>query len=142
MTRLLLAAALLAAGQAQAKSDRCFNAYVGGNSRTTTAIFKRRRLQGGGPTWAAILEAQVKSYTTFIREQDHYSDDMPGFGSPIIVTFRKAQTWYILDDEGDGAIFCAGDRALLEAVRADYVRLNKDSKALEQALDRLGPEIE
>jgi hypothetical protein len=43
-------------------------------------------------------------------------------------------TRYILDDEGDSAVFCAGAPALLEVTRAEYVRLNADSKALEGAL--------
>jgi hypothetical protein len=126
---------------ASATPNQCFSLTVGANSRGTKAVFKRRHLQSGGPTWSAILETAVKSYTTFIREGDGTAADMPGFGVPMVVTYRNAQTWYVIDDEGDAAIFCSGDKALLNAARADYERLNKDAKALERMLDRFDPRV-
>jgi len=48
-----------------------------------------------------------------------------------------------LDDEGDEAIFCAGDKTLLGAVRADYQRLNADPKSLDAVLGQIPtPELE
>jgi hypothetical protein len=117
----------------------CFNLAVKANSKGTTAVFKQRHLQGGGESWAAILESLVKGYTKFVRESHDYAPGMPHFGIPNIVTYRDVETWYILDDEGDVAVFCAGDPELLKAARADYDRLNSDGKALEEALDHLGP---
>jgi hypothetical protein len=127
------------ASAAPKRPNKCFTMVYGANSRGTNAVFERRHLQSGGPTWAAIIESVVKGYTTFIRHSDGYTPDMPGFGSPTIVRFHGAQTWYVLDDEAEAAIFCAGDKALLGAARADYDRLNKDAKALEHAIDGVDP---
>jgi hypothetical protein len=128
--------------QPAADARRCFTADAAANRRATRALFERRDLQGGGPTWSAILEAVVKGYTTFVRASDGYVAGMPHFGTGTIVTFRGRQTWYLLDEEGDAATFCAGDKQLLAQVRADYDRLNGDARALEQALDRIGSTIE
>ena len=151
--RLLLAALAIAAGTASVAasaapnqrksaataSGKCFTLAYGANSRGTNALFERRKLQSGGPTWAAIIASAVKSYTTFVRYADSYTPDMPGFGGAVIVRYRKTLTWYVLDDEAEAAIFCAGDKALLAEARADYERLNKDAKALERAIDRADP---
>jgi hypothetical protein len=135
----LILALLLPLPSPAAPRKACFDLLAEANSRGTNAVFERRKLQGGGPTWAAILESVVKRYTSFIREADGYTADMPGFGAPMIVRYRKTRTWYVLDDEAAGAIFCAGDKALLNAARTDYQRLNKDAKALEQAIDLVDP---
>ena len=140
---VVVAAALgvaLAAGATPAKPrDPCFSMTAGMNSGGTNALFARRELQGGGYTWAAIVGALVEGYTKLIRVADGYSGAMPHFGQPMIVRYRGAQTWYILDEEGDAAVFCAGEPALLDAVRADYKRLNGDANALERAIDRVPP---
>ena len=138
---LAIGAASVAASAAPKQPNKCFNMVYGANSRGTNAVFERRHLQSGGPTWAAIIESVVKGYTTFVRHSDSYTPEMPGFGSPTIVRFRGAQTWYVLDDEAEGAIFCAGDKALLAAARADYDRLNKDAKALDHAIDGVDPSV-
>ena len=103
-----------ASAPAAPKREVCFEATYAMNSRGTNAVFARRHLQGGGPTWAAILETVVRGYT------------------PAVAADR-----YRFDDEGDAVLFCAGDAALRDVVRADYKRLNGDAKALERAIDRV-----
>ena len=147
---LAFAAALALAAPRDASAGRtraepaappsCFRLDARWTSKASNAVFKKRHLQAGGPTWTALLTPIVKGQTTFLRESTDYSPDMPHFGVPVVVTFRGAQSWYILDDEGDSATFCAGDAALLETVHAEAQRLNQDQKALEEALDRLAPE--
>jgi hypothetical protein len=93
--------------------DKCFTVSVEGNSRATHALFERRHLQGGGPTWAAILDVALKSLPKF------------------------AGVAYDLDDEGDGVLVCTAADATLSVARAEYNRLNKDAKALAKMIDRV-----
>ncbi len=109
----LAVAAPTFAGEGRAR--KCFTVAVGANSKGTNALFARRHLQGGGPTWRAILETAVKA--------------MPS----------AARTPYDFDDEGDAALFCTDDAALMAALRAEYRRLNSDAKALAAAIDRVPP---
>src|SRR5437764_1369227 len=48
--------------------DHCFSLAFSMNSRGTNELFRRRNLQAGGPTWAPLLLAFVRGYTTFIRQ--------------------------------------------------------------------------
>ena len=121
--RRALAACVVAGGvafalvaRAEPKRDLCFDVTYAMNSRGTNAVFERRHLQGGGPTWAAILETVVRGYR------------------PSVAADR-----YRFDDEGDAVQVCAADAALRDAVRADYKRLNGNAKALEAAIDRVPP---
>ncbi len=109
---LLLASAGLAAA-ASPKLDVCFDVTYAMNSRGTNAVFERRHLQGGGPTWRAILETVVRGYKPPVADR------------------------YRFDDEGDAVQICTSDATLRDAVRADWKRLNGDAKALERAIDRV-----
>ncbi len=119
MTRAIVAAVVVtAAGSialAAPKREVCFEVTYEMNSRGTNAVFARRHLQGGGPTWRAILETVVRGYQPPVADR------------------------YRFDDEGDAVQVCASDAALRDAVRADYKRLNSDAKALEHAIDRVPP---
>jgi hypothetical protein len=95
--------------------DKCFEVSYGGNSRGTRAVFARRHLQSGGPTWAAILEVAYKS--------------LPAL----------AGVAYDLDDEAEGVLVCTGDARSMVVARAEYNRLNKDAKALAKMIDRVPP---
>jgi hypothetical protein len=133
--RLLLPMILAFPSLATAK-EKCLNFLATKNSRGTQALFERRHLQGGGPTWIAILGKIVDDKTTFVREAEG------DFGVKNIVLFEKRQTWYVADEEGEGAIFCTADVPFFQAVRAEYNRLNKDAKALEAIVVQLGSKIE
>jgi hypothetical protein len=122
-----------------AGDPKCFSVGYGQNSVETTALFARRDLQGGGPTWAGVLGVVIRKHATFVREVTRHERDMPGFGVPSVMRYAGRETWLILDDEGEGAIVCAGDPGLLHDVRADYDRLNTNVKELERALDKVPP---
>jgi hypothetical protein len=141
VTRWLALAVIVVASAAHAepKAERCFSITSGMNSRGTNAVFNKRHLQGGGPTWRAIVESVMQAYAKPLRPADPHTPGMPGFGLAMIAAFHGAETWYVVDDEADAAIFCAGDPALLAAVRADHKRLNGNAKALNDALARIPP---
>ncbi len=117
----------------------CFSVGYGQNSVGTTALFARRDLQSGGPTWVGVLGVVVRRHATFVREVTKRERDMPGFGAPSIVRYSGRETWVIVDDEGEGAILCAGDPALLQELRADYDHLDANAKELERTLDKVPP---
>lgn len=125
--------------EGDAGDSKCFSVGYGQNSAGTTALFARRDLQGGGPTWTGVLGVVARRHATFVREVSKRERDMPGFGSPSVMRYGGKETWLILDDEGDGAIVCAGDPGLLGDLRADYERLNADAKELERTLDKVPP---
>jgi hypothetical protein len=123
--------------QAPPAAHSCLNVTVGQNSRGTIEVFERRSLQGGGPTWAALLKVFVQRHTTTIAETHAYRAGMPGFGVPFVARYRGGETWFILDEEGDGAILCSGTVDLLNDVRAEYERANSDQLELERALNEV-----
>ena len=96
--------------------DKCFTISFDGNSRATNALFARRHLQGGGPTWAAIMDVALKS--------------LP----------KLAGVAYDLDDEADNVLVCTAADVTLALARAEYARLNKDVKALARTIDRVPKE--
>lgn len=108
--------AVLACGAAGAGEGHCFDVLYTANSRATNALFKRRHLQGGGPTWAAILESEARRL-------------MP-----------KRAASLDFGDESDAVRICSSDPSLLATIRADYERLNKDAAALAKAIDRVPPD--
>lgn len=95
--------------------DKCFEITYSGNSKGTQALFDRRRLQSGGPTWTAIMEVALKS--------------LPAL----------AGVAYDLDDEAEGVLVCTAEAKTIAVARAEYQRLNKDAKALAKTIDRVPP---
>src|SRR3954468_23358082 len=65
-SRIFILAALLALPAAAKKRDLCFETH-GKTSKKAAALFEKRKLQGGGPTWLAILEEVVKTRTRLVR---------------------------------------------------------------------------
>jgi hypothetical protein len=126
-------------GDADAGDSKCFSVGYGQNSAGTTALFARRDLQGGGPTWAGVLGVVARRHATFVREVSKPERDMPGFGLPSVMRYGAHETWLIVDDEGEGAIVCAGDPAFLQELRADYERINANARELERTLDKVPP---
>jgi hypothetical protein len=121
-----------------APADRqpCFETH-GQASATSTAVFARRDLQGGGPTWAAVLHVLVRRHGTVGAPWTKASP--VGFGAAYDVAYAGAATWYALDDEAEGAVFCAGSPALLRDVSSEFAKVNADGALLEQALDQADP---
>ena len=102
-----IAAALGFGGTACAKNKphACFEVAAGANSASTRAVFAERKCQGGGVTWAALLQVladrrgQVEAVETAT----------PGW-TGAVYTLGGAR--FSLDDEGDTVQFCADDPAL------------------------------
>ena len=117
-------------------ATRCFETH-GQTSKAASEVFERRNLQGGGPTWAAVLEVVVRRHGTVGAA---WTTAPPvGFGAAFDVIYRDTRTWYVTDDEAEGAVFCAGSPALLGEVSADFAELNRDPALLERALDEANP---
>ena len=120
------------------KPDRCFETH-GKTSKKAAALFEKRNLQGGGPTWLAILDSVIKERTKFVRQAgraEYEAYQAPG--EITIVRYRDRETWYSNDDEAEGAIFCFGDQELLAEIKKEHKRLNQDVAALAKLLDRIG----
>jgi hypothetical protein len=119
-------------------AQACFDTH-GRTSAAAKAVFDRRRLQGGGPTWRSILEVVVRRHAEIIgpRAGDPTPAGPDGeFRDAYQVRRGSATTWFSADDEGDGVRFCAGDRGLLRDVSGEFERLNADPVALEHAVDQ------
>jgi hypothetical protein len=116
---------------------RCYTITVAHNSAGTNALCERRQLQCGGPTWAGVVGVLLRRHAAVLGQARGYAADMPGFGVPYEVTFERARTWVIIDDESDDVIMCSGSRALLQVLRAEYERLNQDAAALSATLDQV-----
>jgi hypothetical protein len=112
----------------------CFDAYYDDNTQGTNSIFRNEHLQGGGPTWAALLQVFVRRHGDGIRALTEPPRGAPPYGASWSISFAGRMTWFLLDEEGEGARFCAGDPALLAAVRDDYGMANHDGAVLQQAL--------
>lgn len=116
----------------------CFDTH-GRTSAATKAVFDRRRLQGGGPTWRSILEVVVRRHTEIVGPR---TDEPPPTGpdgefrDAYQVRYGSATTWFSTDDEGDGVRFCAGDPALVREVSGELERLDADPVALEHVVDQ------
>jgi hypothetical protein len=121
-----------------AKPRACFDTH-GRTSAAAKALFDRRRLQGGGPTWRSILEVVVRRHAEIVGAR---TDETPPvaaddeFRDAYQVRYGAATTWFSADDEGDGVRFCAGDPDLVRAVSGDFEQLNADPAALEHAVDQ------
>ena len=116
----------------------CFDTH-GRTSAVANALFDRRRLQGGGPTWRSILEVVVRQRAEIVGPR---TDEAPPTGpegefrDAYQVRYRSATTWFSADDEADGVRFCAGDPGLVREVSREFDRLNADPDALERAVDQ------
>ena len=75
----------------EAPATRCFETH-GETSKAASQVFERRQLQGGGPTWAAVLEVIVRRHGTVGAA---WSTASPvGFGEAFDVSYLGARTWY------------------------------------------------
>lgn len=106
----------------------CFDARVAQNSEQTRQVFSARRCQGGGVTWAALLDVLAR------RRGSVSPLDAPAPGWTGAVYTLNGQTRFSIDEEGDGARFCAGTAELSASIRRDYQRLNEDPAELRRAM--------
>ncbi len=120
----------------QTMPQACFDTH-GRTSAAAKALFDRRRLQGGGPTWRSILEVVVRQHAEIVGPRaDEAALAAPDgeFRDTYQVRYGRATTWFSADDEDDGVRFCAGDPDLLRDVSSEFDRLNADPVALEHAV--------
>lgn len=113
----------------------CFDTHRR-TSAAASALFKARGLQGGGPTWLAVLDVVVRRHATVVGPWTTFPFPMAGLGAASAVRYRGADTWIVTDDEASGVLFCAGDAALFAAVSTELDRLNADPPELTRALDQ------
>jgi hypothetical protein len=107
---LISIAVVVAACGASASAKKrvaCFDATPDHTSPQARALFEARHCQGGGVTWAAILEALAR---------------------------RHGKARFTVDDEADAARFCSDDAQLLAAVRRDYATVNRDAGELRRVM--------
>lgn len=124
-----IGALLFAGGCARQKSRACFDATTAANGASTRALFAARRCQGGGVTWAPLL--QVLARRRGPGAPVPVEEPTPGW-TGAVYTLNGAL--FSVDEEGDAARFCSSDAGLFAAVRAGYQRLNADAGALRQAM--------
>lgn len=117
-----------------ARDPRCFDVVASDNSRATNAEFGARELQGGGPTWASLLQVFAHRHAEEVAPLAAPPADAPGHGAAWSAKLRDGLTWFVLDDEADAARFCAGDARLLEGVRQEYEAANRDRATLAKAI--------
>jgi hypothetical protein len=106
----------------------CLDVTAGENSPQTRKVFAARRCQGGGVTWAGILDVLA-------AHQGHVepvTEPTPGWSGAVYTLDRHAR--FSIDDESDAARFCADDPQLLATVRRELARLNTDPGALAQTM--------
>ncbi len=120
---------------------RCFVIEASANSTGTSHVFARRHLQGGGPTWEAIMRRVVTRRLTVVTVDATPTADAPQFGRHFAVRQGRKSTWVLLDDEGDAATVCAGDAGVRDLLRAEYERLNGSASALRRMVGH-GDDIE
>jgi hypothetical protein len=84
-------------------------------------------------TWAPILMVLVarRGATAPVL------GPVPGMTGDVATLDGK--THFAIDEEGNAARFCSDDRGLLEAIRADYARLNRDAAELRRAMAEASP---
>jgi hypothetical protein len=106
----------------------CFEVTAADNSPQTREVFAARRCQGGGATWAGILDVLA-------ARQGHVEPvtaPTPGWAGAVYTLNRR--TRFSIDDESGAARFCADDRQLLATMRREVARLNAAPDALTRAM--------
>lgn len=122
--------------RAAAHERRCFHVVATDNSPSTRAVFEAKRCQGGGVTWAAILDALVRRRGT----SEPIEDEVPGWtGDVRTLSWNGDVARFAIDDEGDEALFCTDSDRLLQDVQADVKRLNGRAAELEGAMGEADP---
>jgi hypothetical protein len=114
----------------------CFDTHDR-TSPEARAVFDRRHLQGGGPTWGAVLNVSVARHAQVVGPWKDAERPMGDRGPAFEVHYVTATTWFTLETVADGARFCGGHPGLVREVRRDFEQLNADPRLLEAALDQV-----
>jgi hypothetical protein len=115
---------------------KCLDVMAESNSPSTTAVFEARDCQGGGVTWAALLNVVTR----------RHGKVSPVEGAPTgwtgevqSLTSADDLALFSIDEEGDAARFCTNSPGLLEAMRREVALLNQDRAALLRAMSEAVP---
>jgi hypothetical protein len=128
--RLPLLLVAVAAGSAAGSPQRrieCFSATAASTSSQARARFAARHCQGGGVTWAPILEALARRHARVVA----VDEATPGWTGAV---FTDGKMRFSVDDEADAARFCSDDGKLLAAVRRDYATVNANAEELRRVM--------
>jgi len=106
----------------------CFEMTVAANSPGTRAVFEKRKCQGGGVTWSAILYVLAARQGQVAAIEEPLADWTGG------VYTLNGRARFSVDDEGDAARFCSDEPALLATVRAGVAHVNADARELGRAM--------
>jgi hypothetical protein len=115
---------------------RCFDVLARDNSPSTRKVFSAKRCQGGGVTWAAIMEALVRRR----GPSKPVEAPTPGWtGDVRAVSWKGKNVRVAIDDEGDAARFCTDSDQVLADLRSDVARLNGNGAELETTMGEADP---
>lgn len=115
----------------------CFSVTAEGSSSSTRSLFEARRCQGGGVTWAAILNALVHR-----RGKTHAVEQpTPGWSGEVqLLSWKRGTARFAIDDEGEAALFCTDAPDLLNDIRSEAARTNESASELARAMAEADPE--
>ena len=117
----------------QATSIACFDATTRDTSAAARAVFAERHCQGGGVTWAGLINVLVQRRGSVAP----VLEATPGWTGGVSTLNGRAR--FSIDDEADSARFCTDDAELLADVRQDYERLEADQAFLRKAMSEAPP---
>ena len=119
-----------------ARSRRCFNIVAQDNSPSTQALFDARHCQGGGVTWAAIVDVLLRRRGS----SQPVEEVTPGWtGDVRVLSWKGGRTRVGIDEEGDAVQLCADSQRLLDEIQSDVKRLNALRPELERAMGEADP---
>lgn len=110
------------------KRIACFSATSADTSAQARALFDARHCQGGGVTWAPILEALVRRHGNVVPV------DEPTAGWTGSLFTLDGKTRFSIDDEADAAQLCSDDAQLVAAIRREHAALNRDVAELRRVM--------
>jgi hypothetical protein len=118
-------------------TPECFSVTAESTSASARSIFAAKRCQGGGVTWAGILNVLVQ------RRGETRAVEQPTSGwtgDVRILSWKGGTARFAIDDEGSAALFCSDATDLLNDIRSEAKRLNESSAELARAMAETDPE--
>ena len=123
--------------ESPAQGRRCFSVEAANNSPSAHAIFEARRCQGGGVTWAGLLNVLVRRR----GPSTPVAKATPGWtGNVSSLTTDNGVVQFAIDEEGEAAQFCADSEQLVSDIQNEVKRLNSGPAELERAMGEANPQ--
>jgi len=106
------------------------------NSPSTRAVFEAKKCQGGGVTWAGLLNVLVQRRGS----SRAVAEVTPGWtGDVRTLSWDGGIARFAIDDEGDTARFCADSALLVSDIQNEVKRLNTEPAELERTMKEANP---